>query len=119
MPHVLIIDDEEDLLDMVCLALPRSGFSTTCVLNTSDFFTELSRQRPDAILIDVYLGDEDGREICKKIKDDQQFTSTPVVLYSAGNISEESIVLSKADDFISKPFKLQDLADTLLQLCQS
>ena len=118
MPHVIILDDEEDLLDMVSLGLTRHGLTTTCVLNSQRFFSELVARRPDAILMDIYIGKEDGREICKQIKEDNTFSNIPVILYSAGNVSDESIKESGADEFVSKPFIVKELAEKLLKLCK-
>ena len=73
MPHVAILDDEADLLDMVSLGLTKYGFTTTCVLNHQHFFSELLARRPDVILMDIYIGKEDGRDICKLIKEDNTF----------------------------------------------
>ena len=118
MPHVAILDDEADLLDMVSLGLAKYGFTTTCVLNHQHFFSELLARRPDVILMDIYIGKEDGRDICKLIKEDNTFSNIPVILYSAGNVSDESIKESGADEFVSKPFVVQELAEKLLKLCK-
>jgi CheY-like chemotaxis protein len=118
MPHILIVDDEADLLEMVGYGLARYGLTTTCVTNTADFFPMLKVKPPDAILMDIYLGYADGREICRQIKCDSNYAQIPVILYSAGNISDESIKQSGADAFIAKPFGVQDLAEKLIELCR-
>lgn len=118
MPHILIIDDEADLLEMVGYGLARYGLTTTCVPNTADFFPMLRAKPPDAILMDVYLGYADGRDICKQIKHDSNYAHIPVVLYSAANISDESIKQSGADAFVAKPFGVQELAEKLIHLCE-
>ncbi|MDB5280205.1 MAG: mprA 2 [Ferruginibacter sp.] len=118
MPHVLIMDDETDLLEMVGFGLTMHGFTTMCVSERADFFSELATRPPDVILIDIYLGTADGREICKQIKESKDFSHISVILYSAGNIPDESIMQSGAGGFVSKPFGVQELAEKLLSLCK-
>jgi len=116
MTHVLIMDDEEDLLDMVSMGLTRFGLQTTCILEPSAFFSQVLHNEPDIILMDIYLTKADGRDICRQLKENKNFAHIPVVLYSAGNISDESIHSSLADGFVHKPFELKELSEKLLNL---
>jgi len=61
------------------------------------------------VLMDIYLGDFDGRTLCKQIKLNQTYYALPVLLYSAGNIDAESITNSSADGFLQKPFDMKTM----------
>jgi DNA-binding response OmpR family regulator len=106
MMHVLVVDDDKDLLDMVSYVLGRNNIAVDCIDRGSTLFESLAARRPDIVLMDIYLGDSDGRELCRTLKNSASFQDIPVILYSAGNIPAASIENSMADDFIAKPFDL-------------
>ncbi|RYY70426.1 MAG: response regulator [Chitinophagaceae bacterium] len=112
-PSVLLVDDDIDLLEMVCLALETQQWKVTCINEANDVMPFLERTPPDLILMDVYLRNQDGREICKSIKGSALHHMIPIILYSAGNISVNSIKESSADLFISKPFDLNYLIEKI------
>jgi DNA-binding response OmpR family regulator len=64
---------------------------------------------PDLVLMDIYLGDSDGRVLCKQLKSSKEFGLVPIILYSAGYIANSSIRDSMADDFLVKPFDIKQL----------
>ena len=63
-------------------------------------FDTLSNFRPDIVIMDIYLGDSDGRNLCQQLKTSTDFKNIPIILYSAGIITKESIEQSMADEFI-------------------
>lgn len=107
--NVLVVDDDKDLLEMVSLVLRKHDMQVTCLDNGHALFPSLSTDKPDVVLMDIYLGDSDGRELCRKMKDNSDFQHLPVILYSAGNISASSIEACRANDFIAKPFDIFQL----------
>jgi DNA-binding response OmpR family regulator len=107
--NVLVVDDDKDLLDMVSLVLRSYAIKVDCLDNGGLVFNRLATHKPDVVLMDIYLGDADGRELCKKIKTMDEYQDIPVILYSAGNITTQSIQESLANDFISKPFDISHL----------
>ena len=113
MPNVLVIDDDVDLLEMVEAVLISYNMRVSCTSTGSQLFESIKTANPDIILMDIYLGDADGRELCQNLKSSEEFSHIPVILYSAGNISRSSIHNSKADDFIVKPFDVGMLAQKI------
>jgi len=109
MKKVLIADDDVDLLDMVKMLLSRAGFAISTIATGKFFFEKVTTVKPDIILLDVFLGDTDGRSLCQLVKTDPQYQDIPVILYSAGYISNSSISYSKANAFFSKPFDIKEL----------
>ena len=107
--NVLVVDDDKDLLDMVSLILSRYSMKVVCLDSGNQLFDRIAANTPDIILMDIYLGDSDGRDLCKQMKQLDDFKNIPVILYSAGNISAASIHESQADDFIAKPFDISHL----------
>ena len=107
--NVLVVDDDKDLLEMVSLILTRHSMQVECLDAGKHLFESLSARKPDIVLMDIYLGDSDGRELCKKVKESEEYKDIPVILYSAGNISQSTIRESLANDFIAKPFDISYL----------
>jgi DNA-binding response OmpR family regulator len=114
---VLVVDDDNDLLDMVSLVLSTSGMDVHCINNGSSFMESLKKTSPDIILMDIFLGDADGRELCLSLKNDTSLSRIPpVILYSAGHIIQSSILECRADRFLPKPFGNSDLLNTINSL---
>lgn len=113
MKKVLIVDDDRDLLEMVEMALTEQGFEVSTLEEGRAFFTEIQNFQPDVILLDVFLNDADGRELCYQLKSDPSLKDIPVALYSAGHMSNATIVNSKANLYITKPFDIIQLGEKL------
>ena len=113
MKKVLVVDDDIDLLDMVSLVLTRYNMKVNPLDKCLQFYDTLSSDKPDIILMDIYLGECDGRELCQQFKKLNDYTGIPVILYSAGNVTQSSVQESLADDFMSKPFDIKQLVDRI------
>ena len=109
MPRILIFDDDQDLLEMVGTALTVKGYDVCLVHKAQEFFDTIKEFRPNLVLLDIFLGEADGRELCRKIKNSESYNKIPVLLYSAGFVSNASIESCGADDFLLKPFDLNQL----------
>ncbi|HEY4877399.1 MAG TPA: response regulator [Puia sp.] len=117
MPRVLIVDDDEDLLEMVSMILIRSGIEVHTTYKATNFHETILQINPDLILMDIYLDDLDGRELCREIKLLKEFEKIPVILYSAGIIPADTIIASLADEFMLKPFDNAQLLKMINALC--
>lgn len=109
MMQVLVVDDDVDLLEMVSIVLRNYDLKVNCLSGGSQLLQSISENKPDLILMDIYLGDADGRELCHTLKTSPKYQDIPVILYSAGNIPPVTIKESLANDFISKPFDISQL----------
>lgn len=113
MPHILVVDDDADLLELVTLVLKRSHYQVTAIQDGNKVVPALEDFTPDVILMDIYLGSTDGRNICKNLKSNEQFRNIPIILYSAGNITSQSIKDSMADSFVVKPFNNAEILERI------
>lgn len=118
MIKVLLVDDDPDLLDMVCLMLVSHNMDAECISDGGDVLTILQRKRPDVLVMDIFLGHHDGRFLCREVKDRVEYSTLPVLLYSAGNVTRESIRASGANDFIAKPFDMADIIRRIIALAR-
>ncbi|MDX9755307.1 MAG: response regulator transcription factor [bacterium] len=104
--HLLIIDDEEDLLDLVQYNLRKNGYSTSCVTTGEDALRRIDAIAPDLILLDLMLPGMDGLEICKQLKANPKTKAIPIIMLTAKG-EEADIVTGLelgADDYVTKPF---------------
>lgn len=101
---------------MVELVLTNYDFRVAVLNRGSSLFETIAKQQPDLVLMDIYLGDADGRQLCHALKTSEQFSDIPVILYSAGFIPAVSIEESLADDFLPKPFDNLQLVEKIRAL---
>jgi len=105
--HILVVDDEESILEVVQIVLEGEGYTVQTSMNSS-FLHQLT-PLPDIILLDVLLSGEDGREICKRIKADTRLQHIPVIMLSAHSDASKVANTSGADAFLEKPFDVDAL----------
>ena len=114
MFRILIIDDDVDLLFLGSSLLRQRGFEVFSLSSADDAFETVRSFKPHLILLDVKLGDQDGRNICLKLKRDPDTNFIKIILYSA--FPETSVEYSKygADDFVVKPYEFNHLVERIL-----
>lgn len=116
MVRVLIVDDDADLLEMVCLMASIHGLNPTCVNSGEAALEAIGKEEFSLLLMDIFLGDHDGRQISRKLKESVEYGHIPILLYSAGQIDSSSIAESKAEGFIQKPFNIHDMISRIRSL---
>ena len=110
MKKILVVDDDVAVLEMVQLTLEGAGYRVQTSLNGA-CFQQMQSDPPDLILLDILLPGEDGRELCRQLKDDEKTRHIPVILFSAHFHGRDTTPLSGADAFLPKPFHLVELRD--------
>lgn len=112
---IVVVDDSPAILDSVKLMLNMEGFEVSNYERGSDMFNSLleTSTKPDVILMDMWLSGEDGRDICKMIKQHQEFKNIPVVIMSASRGLGDSAIENGAIDFIPKPFDLGEIVEKI------
>lgn len=110
-PTILVVDDTEDILDALQIVLSSEGY-TVQVATGEEYIDDIiagNRSAPDLIMLDVLLSGQDGRMIAQKIKRTTSTAHIPIIMMSAHPNVAHSIKESGADDFLPKPFELNDL----------
>jgi CheY-like chemotaxis protein len=105
---ILVVDDSAAILDVVTLALEMADCEVSTSL-TGACFQQMEHNLPDLILLDVLLSGEDGGEICRRLKSDEQTRHIPVILISAHVGLVETAEECGADGLLVKPFRLSEL----------
>jgi DNA-binding response OmpR family regulator len=108
---IVIVDDETDILEVITVNLVRSGFQAKGFQDAKGFYNFIDKKMPDLIILDLMLPDEDGLEICKKLKGMDDFSGVPIIILSAKDTEFDRVIGLElgADDYITKPFSPREL----------
>lgn len=101
--RLLLIDDDQTLIDILQYYFPRH-FECLCLRSPKAIEKHIASFAPHIILMDIYLGEFDGRIVCKELKDNPKFSHIPILLTSAAAFDSEQLLIYKAAGFIPKPF---------------
>ena len=114
--HVLVVDDETLIRQSLRGVLAQEGFEVTTAGSLADGWQRFQEDRPDAVLLDLVLGDGDGLDLLRRIK--QEAPDTKFILISAHGSIESAVTAMKLGgyDFIKKPFELEELLDLVERL---
>ncbi|MBK8166854.1 MAG: response regulator transcription factor [bacterium] len=105
--HVLIVEDDEDIAELLEYNLQRQGFRPSCAGTGEEGLREARENRPDLILLDLMLPGLSGLEVCRTLKDAEATAFIPIIMLTAKG-EEEDIVAgfnAGADDYVTKPFR--------------
>jgi len=107
-PHILVVDDEPQLLRVLRPTLATAGYEVTTADTAEAAIATAASSRCDAILLDLGLPDGDGKDVISRIR---EWSDVPILVLSARDIETEKIeALDRgADDYINKPFAMGEL----------
>lgn len=106
IPRLLVVDDDPEMRSMMTQFLQQNGFIALPASSENEIRSHLAAGRIDLILLDVMLGDENGVEICARLRAEQD---VPIILVSALSADHQRMAGYEvgADDYIAKPFNPQ------------
>jgi two-component system alkaline phosphatase synthesis response regulator PhoP len=103
---VLVVDDDPDIRHLVEAVLQREGFIISSAASGAEFFKTLTHFKPDLVVLDLQLPDEDGFAIIRKLRGNPNTLNLPVVMLTVQSVDSYKIAGLEigADDYIVKPF---------------
>jgi signal transduction histidine kinase len=110
-PEILLVDDTPEHIEAVAAVLQKNNFKIRIAKKWNVALKLLSKHKPDLILLDIYMPEMDGFELCKAIKSNSAFSSIPIIFLTSSN-DEESIRKGfelGAQDYVVKPFNTSEL----------
>jgi DNA-binding response OmpR family regulator len=116
---IVCIEDEPDMIELLRTILESSGYKVIGATGGVVGLETVRREKPDLILLDLMMPDMDGWEVFQQIKDDSDLSSIPIVVVTAKAQSIDKVLglyIARAEDYITKPFKVQDLVDRIDKL---
>ena len=111
-PHVLIVDDEQDVAALVKHALERGADAETEIVSSGDeALRTISNRLPDLVILDINLPVVDGFEVCRLLRQRSDSRSLPIIMLTARGREHDRVngLEQGADDYITKPFSLREL----------
>jgi len=112
---IMIADDDPGIVDAVEMILEFEGYEVTSTVDGSTVL-DMKDELPDLLLLDIWMSGEDGRDICKKLKQTPGIKNIPVIMISASRDIKESAIAAGADDFLAKPFEMNELLEKIKNL---
>ena len=107
-PHILVIDDEPQILRALRTILQAKQFRVTTASRGEEGLAQAAASMPDIIILDLSLPDMDGVEVCERLRD---WTQVPIIILSVRDSERDKVkALDKgADDYLTKPFGIEEL----------
>jgi pilus assembly protein CpaE len=102
---ILVVDDDLDTLKLVGMMLQRQGFTIVAAINGAQALSKVTAEKPDLILLDVMMPDIDGFEVCRRVRADPAYASTPILMFTAKTQVDDKVqgFEAGADDYLPKP----------------
>ena len=118
--YVLVVEDDEEIRKYVCAQL-RPEFHTKECVNGKEAYNMILSKKPDLVISDVMMPEMDGFTLCKKIRQNPNINTVPIILLTAKTTTDDNIegLERGADAYVTKPFNIEVLRKTVESLINS
>jgi CheY-like chemotaxis protein len=119
-PTVYFIDDSATMREVIKIAFRRENINVITCADAASALAQFEQNRPDVVITDVIMPDQDGYSVCSQIKQNPEYSGTPVVLMSGvvnKSVADKAVSV-KADELIRKPFQPQELIGRVKSLLE-
>src|SRR4030043_2152146 len=109
--HILVVDDEADLVELVSYNLKKEGFRIDSASDGESALAKIRKDRYDLLILDILLPGIQGVELCRIVRNDSKTASLPIIMLTAKGEEIDRIVGLEigADDYVTKPFSPREL----------
>ena len=109
---ILAVDDEVHILELISFNLKAAGYHVVTALTGEEALKRCEVERPSLVLLDIMLPGIDGLEVCRRLKGDRMASNIPIIMLTARGDEVDKILGLElgADDYITKPFSVRELA---------
>ncbi len=114
MRKVVCVEDEPEMIDLMRLILSRKGFEVIGANGGVQGLQTIRAEKPDLVLLDLMMPEMDGWQVYQQLKADASTADIPVIVVTAKAQNIDKVLglhIAKVDDYIPKPFSLQELVD--------
>ena len=106
--RILIADDNAGIVEAVKMMLEDEGYTVDTALSSTEV-KHLCENLPAVLVLDIWMAGEDGRDLCKYLKGREMTRHVPIILFSASRDVQQIAQEVGADDFLLKPFDIDEL----------
>jgi DNA-binding response OmpR family regulator len=111
--YILVVDDDPDISMMLKLMLEFKGYTVKTADRQEQIYEVLGSSQIDLIIMDMLLSGVNGTDICTALKKNNNISHIPVMMISAHPNAKDICQEAGANDFISKPFDMQDILNKI------
>ncbi|MBL7164264.1 MAG: response regulator [Anaerolineales bacterium] len=114
--HIVYVEDDVEMIDLVKLILERKGYQVSGASGGQEGWELIKSQLPDLVLLDLMMPDVDGWEVYQKMRDEETTKDIPVIVITAKAQNIDRVLglhIAKVEDYITKPFKPEDLVESV------
>lgn len=108
---VLIVEDDPIIGEMISMIMEEHGLNVISLGDTGRVRDKLHNNEADLVMLDIKLDGENGKDMCRYIKQQDDLKHIPVIFVSASHDIEQATEICGADDFIRKPFDLGHIVE--------
>jgi two-component system alkaline phosphatase synthesis response regulator PhoP len=111
LPHILVVDDDREIVRLLQAYLEQAGFRVQTAYDGRTALYMLRHERPELVVLDLMLPDQDGWEIIRLVRADASLANLPIIVLTARVEDTDKIVGLElgADDYVTKPFNPREL----------
>jgi len=113
MAKILIVDDDAQVTSLLRKVLAAEGYDVTAINNSSKAIQTANSLHPDLFILDLMMPPPDGFTLCSMLRADPSFARTPILIITAMDISNSKATALGANDYLAKPFNLDELASRI------
>jgi two-component system KDP operon response regulator KdpE len=108
LPHILVVDDEPQIVRALRSLLTESGYHVTAASRGSEALDLAAANPPDVVILDLGLQDMTGIEVCARLR---EWTQMPIIVLSVRDRDQDKVAAldAGADDYLTKPFSVEEL----------
>lgn len=120
VPTVYFIDDSATMREVIKIAFRRENIQVITCADAASALSQFEQAKPDVVITDVIMPDQDGYSVCSQIKENPELSATPVLLMSGvvnKSVADKAVSV-KADELIRKPFQPQELINRVKALLE-
>lgn len=110
-PHILLVDDDMELLKMLATVLHKSNFVPHVAVNGVEALSKVEELEPDLVVLDVMMPLMNGNDICRRLREQEATKELPIIMLSALDSVDDKLAgfEAGADDYVSKPVDPKEL----------
>jgi DNA-binding response OmpR family regulator len=113
---ILVLDDDPDISMMLKLMLEYKGYTVFTAERPEETRVILQNNQIDVLIMDMLLSGVNGTDICAELKQNGATSQLPIMMISAHPNAKEMCLGAGADDFIPKPFDMQEILSRISML---
>jgi DNA-binding response OmpR family regulator len=108
MSKVMIVDDDRTMVSLLKILLEMDGFEVVNIMMGGQLIEKIRNEKPDLVLMDVFLSDADGKEILSELRKTSDLADVRVIMTSGMDLAEQCLDAG-ADAFLLKPYTPEQL----------